>query len=86
LRNPIAEELRNLVGRIALGFAPPHQAFANQMSQASVAYPESPMNGPAYGSFRPAPGQRMAPIAGGAPFGAGNEPIHATGFVFACRR
>ena len=73
LRNPIAEELRNIVGRVALGLVPVQQAFADQMSQVSVGYPESPMNGPRHGSLRPTPGQRMAPIAG-APFGAGNEP------------
>ena len=74
LRNPIAEELRNLVGRVALGFAPVQHAFVDQMSQVSVGYPESPMNGPGHRSLHPAPGQRMAPIAGGPPFGAGNEP------------
>ena len=74
LRNPVAEELRNIVGRVALGLAPVQHAFADQMSQVSVGYPESPMNGPRHGSFRPAPGQRMAPIAGGPPFGAGDEP------------
>jgi hypothetical protein len=44
------------------------------MSQVSVGYPKSPMNGRGYGSFRPRPGQRMAPIAGAPPFGAGHEP------------
>jgi 2-polyprenyl-6-methoxyphenol hydroxylase-like FAD-dependent oxidoreductase len=74
LRNPIAEELRNLVGRFALGLAPVQHAFADQLSQVSVGYPESPMNGPAHRSLHPAPGQRMAPIAGSLPFGAGDVP------------
>jgi hypothetical protein len=74
LRNPIAEELRNIVGRVALGLAPVRHAFADQMSQVSVGYPESPMNGPRHRSLHPAPGQRMAPISGRSPFGAGNEP------------
>jgi 2-polyprenyl-6-methoxyphenol hydroxylase-like FAD-dependent oxidoreductase len=74
LRNPIAEELRNLVGRVAFGLATVQHAFADQMSQVSVGYPESPMNGPRHSSLRPAPGQRMAPIAGGASFGAGHVP------------
>jgi hypothetical protein len=74
LHNPVAEELRNLVGRIALGFAPVRHAVVDQMSQVSVGYPESPMNGPAHGSFHPAPGQRMAPIAGRPSFGAGDAP------------
>jgi hypothetical protein len=74
LRNPVAEEIRNVVGRIAFGLTPVQHAFANQMSQLSVGYPESPMNGSRHRSFHPGPGERMAPIAGGAPFGAGDEP------------
>ena len=74
LRNPIAEELRNLVGRVALGLTPVQHAFADQLSQVSVGYPESPMNGRGHGSLRPAPGQRMAPLAGVTAFGAGDEP------------
>ncbi len=74
LHNPIAEELRNIVGHVAFGLAPVQHAFADQMSQVSVSYPESPLNGPRHGSLRPAPGQRMAPIAGSPPFGAGDQP------------
>jgi 2-polyprenyl-6-methoxyphenol hydroxylase-like FAD-dependent oxidoreductase len=74
LSNPIAEELRNIVGRVAFGLPPVQHAFADQMSQVSVGYPESPMNGPRRGSLHPRPGQRMAPIAGRSSFGAGDEP------------
>jgi hypothetical protein len=74
LRNPVAEELRNLVGRFALGLAAVQHAVVDEMSQVSVGYPKSPMNGPRHGSLHPIPGQRMAPIAGGPPFGAGSEP------------
>jgi 2-polyprenyl-6-methoxyphenol hydroxylase-like FAD-dependent oxidoreductase len=74
LHNPIAEELRNIVGRVAFGLAPVQHAFADQMSQVAVGYPESPMNGRGHGSFHPAPGHRMAPINGRPPFGAGAEP------------
>jgi 2-polyprenyl-6-methoxyphenol hydroxylase-like FAD-dependent oxidoreductase len=74
LRNPIAEELRNLVGRVALGLTPVQHAVVDNMSQVSVGYPQSPMNGRGRSSFRPAPGQRMAPIAGSPPFGEGDTP------------
>jgi hypothetical protein len=74
LRNPIAEELRNIIGHVAFGLAPVQHAFVDQMSQVSVGYPQSPMNERGPGSFPPAPGQRMAPIAGAPPFGAGSEP------------
>jgi 2-polyprenyl-6-methoxyphenol hydroxylase-like FAD-dependent oxidoreductase len=74
LSNPIAEELRNIVGRVAFGLAPVQHAFADQLSQVSVGYPESPMNGPRHSSLHPRPGQRMAPLAGGPSFGAGETP------------
>jgi 2-polyprenyl-6-methoxyphenol hydroxylase-like FAD-dependent oxidoreductase len=45
LRNPIAEELRNIVGRVTFGLVPVAHAFADQMSQVSVGYPESPIMG-----------------------------------------
>ena len=85
LRNPIAEELRNIVGRVALGLTPVQHAFADQMSQVSVGYPESPMNGPRHGSLRPAPGQRMAPIAGEPLIRRGRRAaLHPSSFLFAC--
>ena len=74
LNNPVAEELRNIVGRFALGLAPVQHALVDNMSQVSVGYPQSPMNGRGHSSFRPPPGQRAAPIAGAPPFGAGDEP------------
>jgi hypothetical protein len=74
LSNPIAEDLRNFVGQIALGFAPVRNAFADQISQVSVGHPKSPMNGGEHRSLHPAPRQRMAPIAGSPPFNAGNVP------------
>ena len=42
LRNPIAEELRNIIGRVAFGLAPVQHAFVDQMSQVSVGYPRKP--------------------------------------------
>jgi 2-polyprenyl-6-methoxyphenol hydroxylase-like FAD-dependent oxidoreductase len=74
LSNPVAEELRNIVGRFALGFAPVRHAMVDQLSQVSVGYPNSPMNTSGHGSFHPAPGHRMGPIAGAPSFGAGAEP------------
>ena len=74
LHNPVAEELRNLVGRFALGFSPVRHALVDNMSQVSVGYPQSPMNGRGHGSFHPAPGHRMAPLAAAPPFGSGAEP------------
>jgi hypothetical protein len=60
------------VGRFALGIAPVRHAFANQMTQVSVGYPRSPLNGPASASHGPKPGERVEPAAGETPFGAGD--------------
>lgn len=77
LRNPIAEELRNFVGHFALGLAPVQHAFANKMSQVSIGYPRSPLNGPPFRGSGPRPGERVEPIDGQAPFGAGDSPRFA---------
>jgi 2-polyprenyl-6-methoxyphenol hydroxylase-like FAD-dependent oxidoreductase len=77
LSNPIAAELRNLVARFALGLAPVQHAFADQMTQVSVGYPHSPLNGPAFASHGPKPGERVEPVAGEIPFGAGDTPRFA---------
>ena len=75
LSNPVAEEgFANIVGRFALGFAPVRHAMVDQMSQVSVGYPESPMNGPGEGlvssDARPPHGaDRRKP-----PFGSGAVP------------
>jgi hypothetical protein len=74
LNTPVAEELRNLVGRVALGLASVQHALVDNMSQVSVGYLQSPMNGRGHGSLHPPPGQRAAPIAGAPPLGAGDEP------------
>ncbi len=77
LSNPIAAELRNLVARFALGLAPVQHAFADQMTQVSVGYPHSPLNRPAFASHGPKPGERVEPVAGEIPFGAGDTPRFA---------
>jgi 2-polyprenyl-6-methoxyphenol hydroxylase-like FAD-dependent oxidoreductase len=77
LRNPIAEELRNIVGHFALGLAPVQHAFADKMTQVSVGYPNSPLNGGSFGSHGPRPGERVEPRRGEAPFGVGDAPRFA---------
>ena len=44
------------------------------MSEVSIGYPHSPLNGPAKGLSAPYPGQR---IIADRPFGAGNTPLFA---------
>jgi 2-polyprenyl-6-methoxyphenol hydroxylase-like FAD-dependent oxidoreductase len=87
MRNPIAQTVRNLVGHVVLGLAPVQREIADTMTEVSIGYPDSPLNGPRLqGSTGPKPGERVVPIAdqvavgsGGAPlFGLFAEPTAAT--------
>jgi hypothetical protein len=73
LRNPVAQSVRNLVGHFVLGLTPLQQAFANNMTQVSVGYPHTPLNGPGLRGG-PASGERVAPVAGQRPAGSGDTP------------
>ena len=75
LKNPVAQRLRNLVGQVVLGLPPVVHAVADTMSETTVGYPRSPLNGPALHGG-PQPGERVAPVAGQRPAGAG-EPFFA---------
>jgi 2-polyprenyl-6-methoxyphenol hydroxylase-like FAD-dependent oxidoreductase len=78
MRNHTAQSLRNLLGGLLFGLAPVRDAMANTVSEISIGYANSPLNGPgAHGFSDPAPGQRIAPIAGQAPIGAGDAPRFA---------
>ena len=46
------------------------------MSEVTIGYPRSPLNGPSL-STGPKPGERIAPIAGEAPVGSGSAPQFA---------
>jgi hypothetical protein len=54
------------------------RAMADTLTEISIGYPESPLNGPhERGLAGPAPGERIAPIAGQLPVGAGGSPRFA---------
>jgi hypothetical protein len=76
LRNPVAQSVRNLVGHVMLGLAPVQQAFADTMTEVSIGYPASPLNGPSLRGV-PAPGERVVPAADQIPAGAGGAPLFA---------
>jgi 2-polyprenyl-6-methoxyphenol hydroxylase-like FAD-dependent oxidoreductase len=62
-KNPLIQSVRNLVGHIAFGFAPLQKAFADSMSEVTIAYPHSPLNGPAlHAAAVPKPGERVLPV------------------------
>jgi 2-polyprenyl-6-methoxyphenol hydroxylase-like FAD-dependent oxidoreductase len=77
LKNPVLQTIRNLVGHVMLGFGSVQQAFADNMTEVSIGYPQSPLNGPALGHVDPKPGQRVVPLAGQAPLGSGGTPLFA---------
>jgi 2-polyprenyl-6-methoxyphenol hydroxylase-like FAD-dependent oxidoreductase len=77
-RNHTAQAVRNLFGRILLGLAPVRRAMVDTMTEVSIGYNHSPLNGPRSHSVEvPAPGRRLPPIAGQIPVGAGDAPRFA---------
>ncbi|QEH39038.1 Pentachlorophenol 4-monooxygenase [Aquisphaera giovannonii] len=77
LRNPVAQTLRNLAGRVVLGLGPVRHAIAEAATEVTVGYPHGPLNGPAGAGAGPKPGERVAPITGRAPVGSGTAPLFA---------
>ncbi len=74
LKNPLAQGLRNLVGRTMLGFSAVQHAVADTMTEVTIGYPASPLNGSGLSSG-PKPGQRVMPVAGEPSIGAGDRPL-----------
>jgi 2-polyprenyl-6-methoxyphenol hydroxylase-like FAD-dependent oxidoreductase len=78
LKNHTAQTLRNLIGGFALGLAPVRRAMADTLTEVSIGYSDSPLNGAhRRGVAGLAPGERVAPIAGSPPIGAGAFPRFA---------
>jgi 2-polyprenyl-6-methoxyphenol hydroxylase-like FAD-dependent oxidoreductase len=77
MRNPVAQAVRNLVGHVMFGLAPVQHAFADNMTEVTIGYPESPLNGPSQGGSGPKPGDRVVPVAGLVPIGSGAIPRFA---------
>jgi 2-polyprenyl-6-methoxyphenol hydroxylase-like FAD-dependent oxidoreductase len=75
MKNHTAQAVRNLVAGLVFGLAPVRRAIADTLAEISIGYPHSPLNGPGtYGVGGPAPGERVPPLAGAAPVGAGDTP------------
>jgi 2-polyprenyl-6-methoxyphenol hydroxylase-like FAD-dependent oxidoreductase len=78
MHNPVAQIVRNLVGHIMLGLPPVQREIADTMSEVSIGYPNSPLNGSRLqGSAGPEPGERLVPAIDQKPVGAGNRPLFA---------
>jgi len=78
MRNHTAQAVRNLFGRLLLGLAPVRRAMVDTMTEVSIGYDRSPLNGPSsHGVDGPAPGQRLPPVAGQTSVGSGDAPRFA---------
>ncbi len=77
MKNPVAQTLRNIAGHIMLGLSPVRHAVAETMSEVTIGYPKSPLNGPGQGGAGPKPGERIAPVDGQMSVGSGAAPLFA---------
>jgi hypothetical protein len=77
MRNPIAQMVRNFVGHVMLGLSPVQHAFADNMTEVTIGYPKSPLNGPSLGGNGPKPGGRVIPVTNQTPVGSGASPRFA---------
>ena len=78
MRNHTAQAVRNLLGGFLFGLAPLRRAMADTLSEVSIGYPHSPLNGAhGRGLGGPAPGERVAPRDGRPPIGTGGAPRFA---------
>jgi 2-polyprenyl-6-methoxyphenol hydroxylase-like FAD-dependent oxidoreductase len=75
LKNHTAQVVRNALGSVVLGLAHAREAMADKLTEISIGYKDSPLNGfAAHGLAGPAPGERVVPVPGQLPCGAGDQP------------
>jgi 2-polyprenyl-6-methoxyphenol hydroxylase-like FAD-dependent oxidoreductase len=74
VRNHVAQAIRNVVGGFLFGLAPVRRAMAEQLTEVTIGYPDSPLNGPHSHGVAPAPGERLRPVAGQVAPGSGDSP------------
>ena len=78
MKNHMAQSVRDMLGRMLFGFAPVRQAMAETMTEVAIGYEHSPLNGPkVHGVAGPKAGERLVPVAGQTPPGAGSRPYFA---------
>jgi 2-polyprenyl-6-methoxyphenol hydroxylase-like FAD-dependent oxidoreductase len=78
LKNHAAQQIRNTLARLLFGLAPFRRAMVDTMTEVSIGYHDSPLNGPHAGHLAgPGPGERMPPEAAQPPIGSGDTPRFA---------
>jgi 2-polyprenyl-6-methoxyphenol hydroxylase-like FAD-dependent oxidoreductase len=71
VKNHTVQAVRNMVAGFLFGLAPIRRTMAETLTEVSIGYPQSPLNGPtAHGLGGPAAGERAPPVAGQVPMGA----------------
>ena len=60
-----------------LSLAPIQHGIVANMTEVTIGYPKSPLNGPSLGGKLPQSGARVAPLAGQEPVGSGGAPRFA---------
>ncbi|MFT0859857.1 FAD-dependent monooxygenase [Ancylobacter sp. G4_0304] len=73
MENPLARQIRNGVLHFLLGLAPVQHQLEGTLTETSIGYENSPLNGVSW-QAGPRAGERMVPRAGEAPYGAGDTP------------
>jgi 2-polyprenyl-6-methoxyphenol hydroxylase-like FAD-dependent oxidoreductase len=73
-QNRLVQSVRNTVAHVLLGLSAVQHGAADQLTEVTIGYPHSPLNGPHARLVGPAPGQRVPPRDGEPPIGAGRHP------------
>lgn len=76
LKNPLARHIRNGVMHFVLGLPTVQHALEGELTETATHYEDSPLNGVSWQSG-PRAGERMVPVAGEPPYGAGDTPRFA---------
>ena len=76
-KNPVASSREERRGPRYVGLSPVQHAFADTMTQVSIGYPDSPLNGPSLRGSGLKPGDRVIPSAGQVPAGSDATPLFA---------
>lgn len=75
LKNPVAQAVRNTVGRLLFGFEPVRRKMAENLTEMNISYPESPLNGASSrGLAGPRPGERIEPAQDQLRLDRGTQP------------
>jgi 2-polyprenyl-6-methoxyphenol hydroxylase-like FAD-dependent oxidoreductase len=78
LKNPAAVAVRNAIGGMLFGLMPVNEFFAQNFSETTIRYAESPINGVSEaGHDVPRTGERIVPAEQEGPFGVGPQPRFA---------